>query len=236
MLPRQAGGSLANIFSSLQNFRPRRGEHLNSGGLGEVLRQSRGSIETIFSSIRDFRPRSEQPRDFPGMQPPRSPSAAAPKHTDSTDNTIQSDDDIEEDGHDTPSGDDAINMSTGFLHRALVEGSFWCYDAVQARIYKPRASDSKLEQHRIPTGESDLALVEFSSIVENSLQPLWSGYDDDDDDFRNEGSILTECLDTFDEVKNSYPQFNEEHDDSTSGTYIDWSLWTQPTIKLAFSR
>lgn len=169
---------------------------MNSDGLGEVLRQS-GVVLRRFSHLFAT---SGLEANSPGMQPPRNPFAA-PKNTDRTDNTNQSDENIEEDGNNTPSGDDAINMSTGFLHRALIEDSFWCYDAVQARIYKPRASDSKLEQHRIPTGESGLALAEFSSIVENGLQPLWSGYDDDDDDFRNKGSILTECMDKFDEVR-----------------------------------
>lgn len=72
------------------------------------------------------------------------------------------------------------------------------------RVYKPRAFDSKLEQHRVPSGDSGLALVDYSSIPG---RPFWlNGVKR----FHGLASLKSHYLIDFDKAKTLHVQFYSE--------------------------
>lgn len=98
------------------------------------------------------------------------------------------------------------------------------------RVYKPRCFDSKLEQHRIPTGDSGLALVDSASIPGT---PLWSSKSTV---FQDASVIVASFRSDLDDAKTPHQQYCDEDNDPDSKNYIDWASWTLPTLNVAFFR
>ncbi|KAI9640727.1 hypothetical protein NHQ30_011036 [Ciborinia camelliae] len=113
----------------------------------------------------------------------------------------------------------------------MMKDPFHCYVPIpQSTIHK---SDRKLEDHRIPRGESGFALVDISCRIAAGGRPFW---ENKSTHFHDESAIKADYLAAFAEVKGVQEQLIHSHKKPNSGRsqYINWSAWKPPTLHVAF--
>jgi len=144
-------------------------------------------------------------------------------------------DDADNENSDAESTSDNVSIISKFsINSADVQDRWSCDDPVirssEPRANKPRAFDSKLNQHGIAGVNSGLALVDFTSIPG---RPLWR---DGSNRFIEPETIKAGYPADFEAAKTPHRRFYDEDSDPASDRYIDWAALMPPPINLVFFR
>ncbi|ESZ91398.1 hypothetical protein SBOR_8217 [Sclerotinia borealis F-4128] len=208
----QTAGNFANSLTSTQRSIDQREETRSSKGLrphGDSSILIRQSNEMNRVTQFDHHQPGEEETDDDGYD------------ADNTDYGSGNDDlekgDLENEDSDlisvmSETSDDSIDVVDRFSCNGPIVGG------EDPRLYKPRAVDGKLGDHRIPSGESGLALVNFSTVIAAGRHLLWKNLSKT---FYDESAIKEAYLAKLAKVKQPHTQYFAEDNDPTSDNYID---------------